>query len=107
MEDQSKKAVKLTGRSHQKRLERPRRPAAIHFQCKLAPMSGRLCELHELLERRELRKLREAQLYANEQRRDTADLDSEAGKKAEKGRARETYYCRNRCIDGLLNMPAI
>ena len=46
-------------------------------------MSGRRCELHELLE---LRKLREAQLYANEQRRDTADLDSEAGKKAEKGR---------------------
>ena len=36
----------------------------------------------------ELRKLREAQLYANEQRRDAADLDSEGGKKAEKGRAR-------------------
>ena len=48
-------------------------------------MSGRRCELHEL---RELRKLREAQLYANEQRRDTADLDSEGEKKAEKGRAR-------------------
>ena len=49
------------------------------------------CELHELLEcrelheRRELRKFREAQLYANEQQRDTADLDSEGGKKAEKG----------------------
>jgi len=32
--------------------------------------------------------LRQAQLYANEQRRNTADLDSEGGKKAEKGRAR-------------------
>ena len=54
-------------------------------------MSGRRCELlehRELHERRELRKLRQAQLYANEQRRDTADLDSEGGKKAEKGRAR-------------------
>jgi len=40
------------------------------------------CELHEL------RKLREAQLYTNEQRRDTADLDTEGGKKGEKGRAR-------------------
>ena len=45
-------------------------------------MSGQRCELHELHElhklheRCELRKLREAQLYANEQRRDTADLDS-------------------------------
>jgi len=29
--------------------------------------------------------LREAQLYANEQRCDAADLDSEGGKKAEKG----------------------
>lgn len=53
---------------------------------------------------------------ANEQRRDTADLDSEGGKKADKdGKGQsdsknhggETYYCRNRCIDGLLNMPAI
>ena len=47
-------------------------------------MSGRRCELRELHERRELRKLREAQLYANEQRRDDgdsqlwADLDSKA-----------------------------
>ena len=51
-------------------------------------MSGRRCELHEV---RELRKLRETQLYANEQQRDTADLDSEGGKRrkrAEKGRAR-------------------
>jgi len=29
--------------------------------------------------------LKEAQLYANEQRRDTADQDSEGVKKAEKG----------------------
>ena len=29
--------------------------------------------------------MREAQLYANEQRCDAADLDSEGGKKAEKG----------------------
>jgi len=29
--------------------------------------------------------LRETQLYANEQRCDTADLDSEGGKNAEKG----------------------
>jgi len=48
-------------------------------------MSGRRSELHEL---RELRKLRGAQLFANVQRRDTADLDTEGGKKAEKGRAR-------------------
>jgi len=31
---------RITGRSHQKRLERPRKPAAIHFQCRLALMSG-------------------------------------------------------------------
>jgi len=31
--------------------------------------------------------LRNVQLYANEQRRDRADLDSEGGKKAKKGRA--------------------
>ena len=57
-------------------------------------MSGQRCELHELHElhklheRCELRKLREAQLYANEQRRDTADLDSKDGKNAEKCRTR-------------------
>ena len=42
-----------------------------------------LRELLELLERRELRQLRVAQLYANEQRRDSqlwADLDSEGVK---------------------------
>ena len=32
--------------------------------------------------------MRQAQLYANEQRHDTADMDSEGGKKAEKGGAR-------------------
>ena len=68
-------------------------------------MSSRRCELHE---RRELRKLREAQLYANEQRRHTADLDTEGGKgqSESKNHGGETYYCRNRCIDGLFNMPA-
>ena len=44
--------------SHQKRLERPWRPSAIHFQCRLASMSGRR-ELLELLERRELHECRE------------------------------------------------
>ena len=34
----------VTWRSHQKCLERLRRLAAIHFQCKLASMSGRRCE---------------------------------------------------------------
>jgi len=51
----------VTGGSHQKRLERRERPAAIQFQCKLASMSGRRCEPIG------------------------ADLDSEGGKKAEKG----------------------
>ena len=62
-------------------------------------MSGRRCELRELRElheHRELRKLREAQLYANEQRRDTADLDTEGGKgqSESKNHGGETY-CRN------------
>ena len=43
------------------------------------------------------------------------NLDSEGGKKVEKGgkgqsesknHGGETYYCRNRCIDGLLNIAA-
>ena len=68
--------------SHQKRRERP---AAIHFQCKVASMSGRRCELHEL---RELQKLRGSTLCkwaVTRGRRQPigADLDSEGGKKAE------------------------
>ena len=68
-----------------------------------------LRELHELHEHRQLQTLRRAQLYANEQRRDTADLDSEGGKgqSDSKNHGGETYYCRNGCIEGLLNMPAI
>ena len=34
----------FTGGSHQQRLEGRERPAAVHFQCKLASMSGRRCE---------------------------------------------------------------
>ena len=51
--------------------------ATIHFQCRLASMSGRIgqrFELCELLEHRKLRELSEAQLYANEQRRSDRQL---------------------------------
>ena len=59
--------VRLIVRSHQKRLERPQRPAAIHFQCTLATRSDRSDW------RRERLKLTDAQLYANEQWRDRGD----------------------------------
>ena len=42
----------LTGHSHQKRLEQPWRPAAIHFQCTLATMNERSDRRCERLEQR-------------------------------------------------------
>ena len=59
-------------------------------------MSGRRSE------RRVVSFMREAQLSANEQRRDTADLDSEGGKKAEKGRARGKPWRRNLLLQELM-----
>jgi len=102
-----------TQRSHQKRLVRPRRPAAIHFQCKLAPMSGRRCERHvvsfvsfmSVVSFESWERLNFMQMSSDA----TADLDTESGKgqSESKNHGGETYYCRNWCIDGLLNMPAI
>jgi len=80
----------LTGCSRQKRLERLQRPAAIHFQCTLATMSNRSDATWATQG-----KLREAQLYANEQRRDRsdsqlwADLDSEGGKRQKERKTME------------------